>query len=168
MAISENKNKTIRSRIAPAILLLIGAVVTFLLLATNLPDSPALDWRARRNEGPPLKLKRPRQRAGTDVPLCEKMTVENWYTERNCMVLYFSISAKPRQNTRETLKALRKRHDSEIKDDIRTIVGSLSLAQAQDPQLAFVKNSVRDSVQKVVGEGLVDDILVPTWHCFML
>ncbi len=100
------------------------------------------------------------------VNLCENMTVENWYSPRRCLVVKCTVSAKPENQRKEQLKEFTKKHESQIKDRIRSIISSIEPEEIRDPRLKVFKNRVQQSLQKIDESNHIEKILVPKWNTY--
>lgn len=63
----------------------------------------------------------------------------------------------------EKVTGLVEKHRSEIRDRIRTIVASAKPNDLTDPNLEVIKRIIKSEVEKVIGEGYVQEILLPQW-----
>ena len=100
-----------------------------------------------------------------EVPLCERMKIEKWYTLDRCTLVTTTIVAKAQEGKRDELFRAARRHEGRIKDMVRSVVGSASWDDLRDPKLEYVKHGARREMVKIVGEDMIDEILVPAWQC---
>lgn len=156
--------KTDTNRLGIKILLsaLVLALGFILLLNRHLDQSPRLKWSSQSSSHgflrPPDKVFTP------EVPLCQKMVVENWYGRRHCLVVQFSMFAKARKGRKAKLEDLVQKNGDQIKDNLRTLVASSSYRDLHDPRLSHIKSSAARDLQRIVGPNLIEQILVPEWH----
>ena len=103
---------------------------------------------------------------GPEVALCEKMRVENWYSYHTCYVVNCSVFAKAKKSRRDDLAALVKQHDGLIKDKLRSVIASVNPEDIKDPHLEVVKRKLKYTMDGIVGNGLMEEILIPEWMSF--
>ncbi|MBN2377341.1 MAG: flagellar basal body-associated FliL family protein [Sedimentisphaerales bacterium] len=102
------------------------------------------------------------------VNLCEDMLVENWYSPRRCLVVECTVAAKPENQRKEQLKKFTKKHESQIKDRIRSIISSIEPDEIRDPQLKVFKNRVQQSLRQIDESNPIEKILVPKWNTYKM
>jgi flagellar basal body-associated protein FliL len=144
--------------IGVVVVLFVVLVVAAMLIWTE-PPTAQLTWRG----GPGDKGRIPLARDEA-VPLCDKMMVVKWQSYGRKMVVQCSVSAKPQTDQRKELAQRVKKQERRIKDQVRYAIGSVTMEDLHDPQLTMVKRDIKQSVDQIVGEGVVKDILIPVWH----
>ena len=100
----------------------------------------------------------------SEIPVCEYVKAENWYSWRRCVAVEFSVFAKAQEDGNKQLADLVDKHRSQLTDDIRAVVAGVEPEALRDPELVLVKHEVQDCLDDVVGKGLVAEVLVPVWH----
>ena len=53
-----------------------------------------------------------------------------------------------------------------IIDRIRTMVSSAEPSHIRDPKLEVIKREIKTGVETIIGEGLIQDILLPIWQSY--
>jgi len=99
-----------------------------------------------------------------EVPLCEYMVCEKWLTFWRSSVVIVSAYAKAEDEKAKELNRLVARHNREIKDEIRAVVTSSDYAQLTDPNLKAITIKIADGVERIIGKGFMDKLLIPVWH----
>jgi flagellar basal body-associated protein FliL len=159
----EKKKKTNVTKLF-LFLFLIAGVISLLFFVK--PDKkPKFYWKSKSTSwgtGKEVSSKT------NEIPLCENIAVENWVTQRQRVLITTSIYAKAEEEKKEQLKSLVNSNNGQIKDRIRSILAGLPTQNIRDPHLNEVKNQVQSSMDKIVGQGLINSILVPEWHCSRL
>jgi len=151
----QDRKKTI---LGIAVMLFLVLMMAALLIWTE-PPTAQLTWR-----GGPLRAGRITQSQDEAVPLCDKMMVVKWQSYGRKMVVQCSVAAKPETDQRNELKKRVKKQQRQIKDKVRHAIGSVAIEDLRDPQLTMVKRDIKQSVCRVVGEGMIRDILIPEWY----
>jgi flagellar basal body-associated protein FliL len=75
-----------------------------------------------------------------------------------------SIDVTARAEIEERVKSAIKDHDGLIKDRVRTIIAELDpekLGGASEPGLETLKRQIKFQLDQMLGEGLVEEVLVP-------
>ena len=97
-----------------------------------------------------------------ELPVCE-LRAPNKLSGRTFLYdVSLFATAKPEQA--EKLKGLLSARDALIKDRLRTIIAELDpekLSGATEPGLETLRRQVKFQLDQIVGEGLVDEVLVP-------
>ena len=138
--------------------LFLALLAVMILVSFKLPQ---VEWEAFKKMG---RTKwQPVRRSRSEVELCEDMIAENWHTIRRRTKVNFSVYAKTNPGKHEQLSSQIKANDSQIKDRFRSIIASADLTQIRDPQLKYFKSEVKSSLDKILGQDLVDDVVVPKW-----
>jgi len=162
----ETKKKKSRAVIIKtlAVLLLIFFCLLF-LAKPNLSSKPQAKWLPHRWRN--WSVPKPWM-SKSEVFLCQDVIVENWYSYHRCILVNFSVSAKASPGKRDQLAAVKAEHDAEIKDRVRSIVGSLDPEDIQDPHLKVAKQEIKTTLTQIAGADLIEEILFPQWHFYLL
>jgi len=99
-----------------------------------------------------------------EVLLAKDFSVDNYVGGRTRLIVNMEVSAKVDKANQEKLTVLIEEHGTEIKDSIRTLVSSAEPTQIKDPKLEVMKREIKIGVEKIIGEGLIEEILVPHWQ----
>ena len=127
-----NKKNHIHNRKGNIILLIILlAGLVFLVIKSQFSSS--YEWNRWKWGQRPMGMAVGRN--SNSVNLCEDMMVENWYSPRRCLVVKCTVTAKPENQRKEQLKEFTKKHKSQIKDRIRSIISSI------EPEEMFSRRS---------------------------
>ena len=102
----------------------------------------------------------------SEVALCEKLTVDNWVGGRTRTVVTLEVVAKTPTEKEVDLTTLITDHSTQIKDRIRVLVGSAQPDQVKDPRLQVIKREIKTSVEQIIGEGFIAEVLIPTWQSY--
>jgi len=99
-----------------------------------------------------------------EVSLAENFIVDNNVSGRVRLVVTMEVSAKVEKAYQEQLKTLVTDHQTEIKDSIRTLVSSAQPDEIKDPKLQVLKREIKNGVETIIGDGLIEEILIPNWQ----
>ena len=149
----KNKNNITGKQIG-ILILLIGIVLFFWTMTLKDPNRFSR-WRWEKHRLP-IKT--------NEIALCENIPCQKWVSLRRCDVVIVSIFAKTKTQTRDKLDSLIKKHSREIKDEIRSVVASADHRQIRDPYLKDITSAITDGVEKIIGPGYIQKIMIPTWH----
>jgi len=149
------KQKKKNAIIGGVVFLFVILMVAAMLIWTE-PPTAQLTWR-----GGPGDKSLVRDEA---VPLCDKMMVVKWQSYGRKLVVQCSVAAKPAADQRRVLVQQVKKQKRRIQDKVRHAIGSVPMEDLHDPKLTMVKRDIKQSVDQIVGEGVVKDILIPVWH----
>jgi flagellar basal body-associated protein FliL len=142
------------------LLMLMGVMAGWLMMGKPAPSFSLPKW-----QGGNLAQNIPGQNRSPEVYLCKNMTVVNWQNWRQGVAVNLTVTAKTDKEKRDELTRLVDQHSGQIKDSIRSVVGSLRPEHIRDPHLRYVKANIRLSLQRVIpDQKLVEKILVPDWH----
>lgn len=101
-----------------------------------------------------------------EVQLCDEMSIDNWVSGRARTVVTLQVVAKTEAANGDQLANIVTEHATHIKDRIRTLVGSAQPDQIRDPQLQVIKRELGVSMEEIIPEGLIVEILIPDWRSF--
>ena len=103
-------------------------------------------------------------KSGSEVSLCESMSVVNWISFRTRAVVKVSVCALSREGNNEQLNKMVQQHPHAIKDSIRTVIASADYEQITDPELFYVTSKIAARIEPILGKGLMSKIVVPHWR----
>lgn len=101
-----------------------------------------------------------------EVLLVENFSVDNYVGGRARIVVTLAAVAKADELNSAALTAMVEANQTEIKDRIRTLVSSAQPDHIRDAHLQVIKREIKTSVDQIVGEGLIEEILLPTWQSY--
>lgn len=101
-----------------------------------------------------------------EVVLVQDFRVGNYVAGRSQITVTLEVTAKVDKSKEAELVARVTKHKTEIKDTIRTLIASAEPSNLKDPKLQVVKREIKAGLEKIVGEGLLDEILLPVWRTF--
>ena len=103
-----------------------------------------------------------------EVVIVDQMSVDNWVLGRARIVVTLNVSATTNEDKAEKLTAAITENKTQIKDRIRTLVGDAQPEDIRDPHLQVIKREIKATVEEIVGEGLIDEILMPDWTSYVI
>jgi len=106
-----------------------------------------------------------------EIQIAEPFQVENYTrgTARTMITLEVWATYKktdPEEEVDEnalTIEELISTHRSSICDRIRMRVASANTNELKDPKLEVVKRIIKSDIDEIIGEGMIEDILLPRW-----
>ena len=98
-----------------------------------------------------------------EVVLAESFQVDNYMQGRKRTMVTLEAYARVEKAKFEELKELAENHSKELRDKIRTLISSAQPNDLKDPNLEVIKRMVKDAAEKIVGEGIINEILFPKW-----
>jgi flagellar basal body-associated protein FliL len=101
-----------------------------------------------------------------EVVLVDQFTVVNYVAGRSRMVITLKVTGKVAADRKGKLEEAVKNRGTEMKDVIRTLVAAAPPDQIKDPKLQVMKRQIKTSMEQIVGEGLIEEILLPDWQPF--
>jgi len=99
-----------------------------------------------------------------EVILAETFNVDNWTAGRSRILVTLEVTAKVKKDNVDKLNEAIEKHKTEIKDRIRTLVSSAPLEHIKDPDVQVLKRETKAGLEQILGEGLIEEILLPTWQ----
>ena len=99
-----------------------------------------------------------------EITLADAFDVDNWTSGRARTLVTLEVAAKVKKDNRDKLGLLVEEHKTEIMDRIRSLVASALPDHIRDPKLQVIKRDIKASLEQIVGEGLIEDIFLPTWQ----
>ena len=142
-----------------AVLLLEGGTITIFMVSKGGP-SPA------EGTNPIAGDTQIDQKEYAEVILAESFNVDNYMGGKTRLVITMEVCAKVAKDKGEDFKGLVDSHKTEIKDTIRTLVASTQPDQVKDPKLQVIKREIQTGVEKIIGEGLIQEILISSWQSY--
>jgi len=121
---------------------------------------------AGASSDPIVDTQNPEQQKMAEVVLAEDFTIDNYTGGRSRIVIRCGVAAKVSLENQPKLKELVTTHQTEIKDTIRTLVSSAQPDHLQDPQKEVIKREIKTGMEEIIGEGLIDEILLPDWTSY--
>lgn len=106
------------------------------------------------------------QKEYDEVTLAGNFNVDNYMGGKTRLVITMEVCAKVTKDKGEEFRGLVDTHKTEIKDTIRTLVASAQPDQIKDPKLQVIKREIQTAVEKVIGEGQIQEILVSSWQSY--
>jgi len=101
-----------------------------------------------------------------EVPLAENFAVDNYTAGRTRVMVTMSVAAKVKKAQNDAFKAKVQEHKTEIMDAVRSLISSAPIDQIKDPRLQVLKREIKAAVERIAGEGYVEEILVPLWQTY--
>ena len=142
--------------IVAGVLLLEGGVVSMFWVMKGGPD-PA---EATLEIGETREIA---SKGFAEVVLAESFQVDNYMQGRKRTIVTLEVYALVEKKKFEELTELAGNHSKELKDRIRILISSAQPNDLKDPNLEVIKRMVKDAAEKIVGEGLINEILFPKW-----
>jgi flagellar basal body-associated protein FliL len=106
------------------------------------------------------------QKEFAEITLAESFSVDNYMGGKTRLVITMEVCAKVAKDKEEEFGGIVESHKTEIRDAIRTLVASAQPDQIKDPKLQVVKREIKTGVEKIVGEGVMQEILVSSWQSY--
>ena len=142
-----------------AVLLLEGSTITVFMVFKGGPK-PAEGTNPIEGEA------QVEQKEYAEVILAENFSVDNYMGGKTRLVINMEVCAKVVREKEKEFEGLVDSHETEIRDAIRTLVSSSQPDQIKDPKLQVIKREIKTGVEKIVGEGLIQEILVSSWQSY--
>jgi len=101
----------------------------------------------------------------TEVVLAEG-SVDNYTGGRSKIVVTLEIAAKVQITQKENLDKAVDDHKKEIMNTVRIIVSSAQPVEIKDPKVQVIKKQLHAEMEKIIGEGLIEEILLPVWQTY--
>ncbi len=108
----------------------------------------------------------PTEKQMAEVVLAEDFTIDNYTAGRSRIVIRCGVAAKVSLENQLKLQELVTAHKTEIKDTIRTLVSSAQPDHLRDSKKQVIKREIKTGMEDIIGEGLIEDILLPDWQSF--
>lgn len=101
-----------------------------------------------------------------EVVLAENFQVDNYVGGRSRLIVTLEVVAKVEAANKEKLEAAVKEHSKEILNEIRVLVASAQPEQIKDPKKQVITRELKAGIEKIVGEGLLKELLLPVWQAY--
>jgi flagellar basal body-associated protein FliL len=102
-----------------------------------------------------------------EVMLVQDFQVDNYMAGRSRMIVTLEVAAKVESINKEKLEQSVSGHSKEILNAVRVLVSSAQPDQIKDPKLEVIKRKVKNCVEEIVGEGMIQEILMPIWQTYV-
>ena len=145
--------------------LVLGVGLSLLVLESALD----LNWKTRywqANKNAFDMFGEPEKKWGKapEIPLVENMVCETGIGGDNHALVKFDVFAKTDDMRHDELGNLVRKYPKQIASNIRTIVATSAVYNLKDPSLNDIRSQIKRDVEKVIGKGVIDDILIPKWQ----
>lgn len=148
---AKGKNKYIKTAI---VFILLSLFICIFWMVQN-GNKKSFSWRGYRM----------RLRSDSEVPLSQTITCENRQIGYfSPTIITFDVIAKVDPDQHDKLDKLISQNSLQIKDGIRDVVASAKTYQLTDPKLESISRQIQQKVEKIVGKGVIKEILIPYWH----
>ncbi len=101
-----------------------------------------------------------------EVVLAESFSIDNYLQGRSRIMVALEVTAKVEKTKQELLAAQVLEHKTEIKDKIRSLVSSSDPENLRDPSLQVIKREIKASMEKIIDQGLIVEVLIPFWQTY--
>jgi flagellar basal body-associated protein FliL len=101
-----------------------------------------------------------------EVAIAEDFSVDNYVSGRTRTVITLGISAKVDKSHADLFKTYVTENQAEILDCIRNLISSASPDHLRDPLKQVVKRDLKAAIEQIVGEGYINEILLPSWQSY--
>ena len=98
-----------------------------------------------------------------EVVLAESFQIDNYMQGRTRTMVTLEVYGRVEKAKFDELTELAGDHSKELRDRIRTLISSAQPNDLKDPNLEVIKRMIKDAAEKIIGEGLIDEILLPKW-----
>jgi len=102
-----------------------------------------------------------------EVVLVQDFQVDNYMAGRSRMIVTLEVAAKVESTNKEKLDMSVNDHRKEILNSVRVLVSSAQPDQIKDPKLEVIKRKIKSGVEEIVGEGMIQEILMPIWQTYV-
>lgn len=101
-----------------------------------------------------------------EVVLAEDFSIDNYVGGNNRLIVTLEVAAKVETNNKEKLDNIVEEHRKEILSTIRVLVSSAQPDEIKDPKKQVIIRELKSGIEIIVGEGLVEEILLPSWQTY--
>jgi len=101
-----------------------------------------------------------------EVSLAENFSVDNYTRGKSKLVVTMHVTAKVDESRKDQLTKKVEASKSEIKDGIRALVSTAQPDEVRDSKLQVIKREIKSCVEKIIGEGMVEEILISEWQTY--
>ena len=102
-----------------------------------------------------------------EVVLVQDFQVDNYMAGRSRMIVTLEVAAKVESTNKEKLDMSVNDHRKEILNSVRVLVSSAQPDQIKDPKLEVIKRKIKNGIEEIVGEGMIQEILMPIWQTYV-
>ena len=102
----------------------------------------------------------------TEITLCENTSVDNYISGNSRTVVTLEVVARIETAKKEQVTKLIEDNSTQLKDRIRTLVASSQPDHIRDPRLQVIKREIKMEIDKIIGEGHIDEVLIPVWQSY--
>lgn len=102
-----------------------------------------------------------------EVVLVQDFQVDNYMAGRSRMIVTLEVAAKVEIANKEKLDMSVNDHRKEILNSVRVLVSSAQPDQIKDPKLEVIKRKIKNGIEEIVGEGMIQEILMPIWQTYV-
>lgn len=102
-----------------------------------------------------------------EVVMAKDFQVDNYMAGRTRMIVTIEVAAKVEGVNKEKLQKEVDEHSKEILNCIRILISSAQPDQIKDPRLEVIKRGIQKGVEEIVGEGIIQEILLPVWQTYI-
>jgi flagellar basal body-associated protein FliL len=95
-------------------------------------------------------------------------SVDNYVSGRSFIRVTLEVHAKVKKDKQQQLTDMVTTHKTEVRDQIRYLVSSSQPEDLRDPKLQVIKRQIKSDIEKIVGDGMVEDILLPVWQLYAM
>jgi len=102
-----------------------------------------------------------------EVMLVQDFQVDNYMAGRSRMIVTLEVAAKVESADKEKLTMSVDEHRKEILNSVRVLISSAQPDQIKDPKLEVIKRKIKSGIEEIVGEGTIQEILMPVWQTYV-
>jgi len=102
-----------------------------------------------------------------EVSLVKEFQVDNYMRGgRSRIMITLDVVAKVEEKNKEKLNQEVEKHSNEILNSVRVLISSTHPEDIKDPKLQVIQREIKTGVEQIVGDGLVEEILLPRWQAY--
>ena len=143
-----------------AVMLLEGAIISVFFIMKGGP-SPA------EGSDPIAETEKSVNNNYAEVMLVQDFQVDNYMAGRSRMIVTLEVAAKVEIADKEKMTMSVDEHRKEILNSVRVLVSSAQPDQIKDPKLEVIKRKIKSGIEEIVGEDMIQEILVPVWQTYV-
>jgi flagellar basal body-associated protein FliL len=102
-----------------------------------------------------------------EVVLIEDASVDNYVGGKTKIIVTLQVAAKVEIANKDKLDAKVKEHKNEIMNTIRVVVSSAKPTEIRDPKIQVIKRQMHVEIEKIIGEELIKEVLLPVWTTYV-
>ena len=103
----------------------------------------------------------------SEVVLVDNFAVDNHVSGRSKWIITLEVAAKVESAKKGYLEDRKDVHKKEILNTVRIIISSAQPDDMKDPQKQVIKREIKSGIEKIVGEDLIKEILLPIWQTYI-